>query len=144
MAFGAPYLPTMNKQREDALDLLDLKPGQKIIELGSGDGRMLNSAAKRGIYSVGYELNPILFVISWVATIKYRKFITIKYGDFWRKKWPQTDGIFVFLHTRFMKKLDKKIIREYKGSKIKVVSYAFEIPGKKAVKRKDAMFLYIF
>jgi hypothetical protein len=35
---GAPYVPTLNKQRETALDLLKLKSGQTLIDLGSGDG----------------------------------------------------------------------------------------------------------
>ena len=31
--FGAPYLPTLSKQKEAALDLLDLKKGQTLLEL---------------------------------------------------------------------------------------------------------------
>ena len=49
--FGAPYLPTFNKVQNTALDLLDLKPGQTLIELGSGDGRVMREAAKRKHFS---------------------------------------------------------------------------------------------
>jgi hypothetical protein len=61
---GAPYVPTLPKQREAALDLLKLKPGQTLIDLGCGDGAMLIAAAKRGINSVGYEINPLLALIA--------------------------------------------------------------------------------
>ncbi|HEU4984185.1 MAG TPA: class I SAM-dependent methyltransferase, partial [Nitrososphaera sp.] len=60
--FGPPYLPTLRRNIDAALDLLDLKPGQTMLDLGSGDGRVLVAAAKRGINVVGIELSPVLAV----------------------------------------------------------------------------------
>ena len=37
--FGPPYLPTLAPNLKTALDLLDLKSGQTVLDLGSGDGR---------------------------------------------------------------------------------------------------------
>ena len=48
LPFGAPYLPTMKNQRENALDLLGLRPGQTLVDLGSGDGSILVLAAHIG------------------------------------------------------------------------------------------------
>jgi hypothetical protein len=140
--FGAPYLPTMKQQQLQAIELLDLKPGQTMLELGSGDGRMLIAAARQGIKSVGYELNPILFIVSKIICFKYRKFVKIYYGNFWYKKWPKAEGIFVFLHPRFMKKLDSAVKEQYAGQSVKLVSYAFKIPGQKPLKTKNALYLY--
>ena len=140
--FGAPYLPTMKQQQLQALELLDLKPGQTMLELGSGDGRMLIAAARQGIKSVGYELNPILFIVSKIICFKYRKFVKIYYGNFWYKKWPKAEGIFVFLHPRFMKKLDSAVKEQYASQSVKLVSYAFKIPGQKPLKTKNALYLY--
>lgn len=139
---GAPYVPTLKKQQQDALDLLQLHPGQTLLELGSGDGRMLRAAAEKGIKAVGYELNPILVVISYVFCFKYRHLISIHWGNFWQKDWPVTDSIYVFLLQKYMPALDTKITQEYVGKNVKVVSYAFEIPGKKPIKVKDALYLY--
>ncbi len=36
-------------------DLAEIKPGEKHIELGSGDGRFIQEAIKRGAISIGYE-----------------------------------------------------------------------------------------
>lgn len=140
--FGAPYLPTLKQQQTDALEMLDLKPGETLLELGCGDGRMLVAAAKQGINSVGYELNPIIYLVAKVVTFKYRQQAKVEFGNFWNKKWPAADGIYVFLHTRFMDNLDKKIIQQYYGKKIKLVSYAFPITTKKAATEKGALFLY--
>jgi hypothetical protein len=141
IAFGAPFLPILKPQVPRALDLIDLKPGDKILELGSGDGRILIEAAKRGIYSVGYELNPLLVIYSWLLTIRYRKFVKIIWGNYWHKKLPPADGIFVFLLQPYMEKLDTKIIQEAKKP-IKLVSFAFTIPNKKPAKESKGLFLY--
>ncbi len=141
VAFGAPYLPTLSRQTETALDMLDLRPGQTLLELGSGDGRVLKAAAKRGLRVIGYELNPILVAVSRIATWRYRQKVQIIWGDYWRSDWPQADGIFVFLLDRYMTKLDKKITRSYKRP-IRLVSFAFKIPGKKETASNNGLFLY--
>lgn len=140
---GAPYLPTLNKQVEAALDLIDLKKGQTLLELGSGDGRVLLAAAKRGINSIGYEINPILVLISLIRTIKYRHKVKIIWANYWRKDWPRADGVFVFLIERYMLKLDN-YLKLYPYKPIKLVSFAFKIPGKKIVKTKSNTHLYIY
>lgn len=139
--FGAPYLPTLKAQQETALDLLSLKPGQKLVELGSGDGRMLKAAAKRGIYSTGFELNPILVLWSRLYTFRYRDKITIKTRNFWAVPLPQCDGIYVFLLDKYMKKLDKKVTQQ-KHNSVALVSFAFVVPGKKHITEKNGLYLY--
>ena len=138
--FGAPYLPTLKHQKKAALDLLDLKPGQTILEAGSGDGRVLKAAAERGINAIGYELNPLLVLISWLLTFKQRNRVKIIWGNYWNKDWQEADGIFVFLHSEYMEKLDKKMSLINKP--IKLVSVIYQMPNRKPVKKKSGVFLY--
>lgn len=140
--FGAPYLPTLRKQTEIALDLLEVKKGMTILELGSGDGSVALAAAKRGAIVTGYELNPILVIVGKLRCMRYRDQVRIHWANYWQVKWPVTDGVFVFLLDKYMMKLDKKIIQQYNGKKVKLVSFAFEIPGRKPLKKKGGMFLY--
>lgn len=141
--FGAPFLPTLNKQVRPALELLDLKPGQTLLELGSGDGRILKAAAEQGIYCVGYELNPFLVVVSMFRCLRQRKYVTVVWGNYWRKTWPPADGIFTFLLNPYMSKLDKAL-QNYSHKPVKLVSFAFEIPGKKPQKQRRGLFLYTY
>ncbi len=142
--FGAPYLPTMKKQAEEALDMLALKPGQTMLELGCGDGRVAKAAARRGLKVVGYELNPILALVAWLQTLKYRGQVKIVWGNYWRRDWPDCDGIFVFLLDKYMKKLDKKIVqkKQAQGKPIRLLSYTFLVPGRQTSAQKGALFLY--
>ncbi|MBI1856685.1 hypothetical protein HY003_03165 [Candidatus Saccharibacteria bacterium] len=143
IAFGAPFLPTLKPQIAIALDLIDLKPEQTLLELGSGDGRVLVAAAERGLKVVGYEINPLLVLYSWLRTRKYGRNVRIIWGNYWNKKWPPVDGIFVFLLNRYMPKLDKKIIQE-SDNNVKLVSFAFIVPGRKPVKIRHGVYLYIY
>jgi SAM-dependent methyltransferase len=139
--FGAPYLPTLKKQISVAFELLDLRPGQTLLELGCGDGRVLKAAAERGLNVVGYELNPILALAARLHTWRYRKQVKIIWGNYWRAGWPEAHGIFVFLLDPYMEKLNKKIIQEC-SKPVNLVSFAFKIPGRPITKEKDGLYLY--
>lgn len=144
LLFGAPFLPTMKNQTASALDLLALKRGQILLELGCGDGRVLKAAAQRGIRGVGYEINPLLVLYARLHTWRYRQLVSIRWGNYWQAKWPPTDGIFVFLLDKYMVKLDNCITQKYKGKKVKLASVAFEIPHKKPQKTLHGVFLYAY
>lgn len=141
LIFGAPYLPTQKNQSATALDLLDLKKSQILYELGCGDGTVLLCSAKRGITSVGYELNPILYFIAKIRCLRYGELISVKFGNFWQADLSPADGVYVFLLDRFMKKLDKKLSSELKTG-VKLASYTFKIPGKKTIVEKSGIFIY--
>jgi SAM-dependent methyltransferase len=143
LLFGAPYLPTLKPQIKAALDLADLKAGDHLLELGCGDGRVLLAAAKRGLRVTGYELNPWLALLAWLRTRRYRRQVKVVWGNFWRAGWPEAQAIFTFLLPKYMSKLDKKVI-QYGRKPVKLVSFAFEIPGRRPAKVKDGVFLYLY
>lgn len=143
LLFGAPYLPTLSVQAKAALDLVDLKPGDHLLELGCGDGKVMIAAADRGLRVTGYELNPILAAIAWIRTRRYGKRVKVVCGNFWGIKLPPSEGIFVFLLPKYMTKLDTKITQESSKS-VKLVSFAFKIPKKKISEESQGVFLYTY
>ena len=139
---GAPYLPTRRNQVEQALALAELKKGDTIIDLGSGDGAVLIVAARQGIHAIGYEINPLLWLISIIRTLRYSRLVSIKLVSFWDVKLPKTDAVFVFLLSKYMPRLDTKLKKELpKGTK--VVSYAYKIKPKH-ITQNNGLFLYIY
>ena len=53
-----PYVPTPQDVVERMLDMAKVKPGEYLIDLGSGDGRIVVTAAQRGARAYGVDLNP--------------------------------------------------------------------------------------
>jgi 16S rRNA A1518/A1519 N6-dimethyltransferase RsmA/KsgA/DIM1 with predicted DNA glycosylase/AP lyase activity len=139
--FGAPFLPTLKPQIQAAFDVSQLKEGQTMLELGCGDGRVVLAAAKQGVKVIGYELNPILALVAWYRTRRYRKNAKIICGDFWKKTWPEADVIFVFLLDKYMEKLNKRCV-QYPYKPVKLVSFAFKIKDLSPVAENHGVMLY--
>jgi hypothetical protein len=60
----AVWVPTTAQMVEKMLDMAQVTPKDFVIDLGSGDGRMVIAAAKRGARALGVEYNNDLVVLS--------------------------------------------------------------------------------
>ncbi len=138
---GATYLPVMHRDAEAMLDLADLKPGEMLIDLGSGDGRLLREAARRGARGIGYEINPWLYLVSRIVLWRYRKRVRVHLRDYWLLPLPEADVIYVFLIERYMERLDEKLGREI-ARPTRVVSYVFSIPRRTPERSLPNAWLY--
>jgi len=58
------WVPTPEELVSAMLDLARVGAGDCVIDLGSGDGRIVIAAAKRGAQAVGYEFNPDMVKLS--------------------------------------------------------------------------------
>ena len=114
-----------------ALELLDLRPGELLFDLGCGDGRILIEAARRyRVRAVGVEIRR------WLASLARRNalkagvgdLVQIIRGDFFRISLTRADAIVLYLSTKVNEALKPKLERELKPG-ARVVSIFFPIPG---------------
>jgi SAM-dependent methyltransferase len=57
----APYVPTPKEVVDRMLQLAEVRDGDVVYDLGSGDGRIVITAAGRyGVKAVGFEIDPSL------------------------------------------------------------------------------------
>lgn len=138
---GAPYLPIMRRPAIELLDLAGLQSGDTLIDLGSGDGRLLKMAAQRGARAIGYEINPWLYAISLINCYSHRDRIEIHLADYWRVKLPPANVISVFLIQRYMSRLDVKLSKELTRPTV-LVSYVFSLPDRKPSQTTKNAFRY--
>lgn len=60
-----PFVPTPQDIVERMLELAEVKPGDVVYDLGSGDGRIVITAAKKyGVKATGFEIDPELIARS--------------------------------------------------------------------------------
>lgn len=104
--FGAPYVPTLNAELKRAFtELYPLKPSDVVVDLGSGDGRVLLEAARHGAKAFGYELNPLLVVIS---KLRLSSKADIRLADMWSVTLPaETTLVYVFTVSRDSQRLGR-------------------------------------
>jgi len=132
---GALYVPTDPKMTEDMLDVAMLASGDKLVDLGSGDGRLVIAAAKRGIPAVGYEINPLLVFISRrkARAAGVEELATFYRRDFWHADLSAYSVVMVFGIGHIMARLERKLDKEL-ASGSRVVCNLFALPNWKGKK----------
>jgi SAM-dependent methyltransferase len=141
---GAPYVPTKRRDIESALEMMQLKPGDTVVDLGSGDGSVLKIAADKGHRAVGYEINPLLVLISrW--RLRGHRDARVVFGDFRLLQLPDdTRAIYMFSAGAFITSMGEYLKREVgrMGHPVTVVSYGFKLSGEKPVATSGALAKY--
>ncbi len=140
---GAPFVPTSKKKIKIVLEFADIKKGQRVAELGSGDGRLVVALAKMGAIIDGFEINPILVLASRfdILRLGLRKKASIYLQSFWDKNLSSFDLVVIYGVPSIMPKLTTKISKELKSNS-KVISVDFKIPSLKLIKQEDSVYLY--
>lgn len=142
---GAPYVPTHRRSIDEIFSLHDFKPGEVLVDLGSGDGRVLKAAAGRSVQAIGYELNPFLALYSRWRLRAHRKHAQVLMGDFWRQPLPaDTAVVFVFLAGPFMAKLERKLQHEATrlNRELVLMSYGMKLGGREPDREHDGFMVY--
>lgn len=140
---GAHYVPTPSEKLIRMLRLAQLVPGERLVDIGSGDGRLVIEAAREGAKAYGFELNPALV---WWSRRKIRAAhlegqVEISWKDFWRQDFSSFDVVTVYGISHIMGALEKKLLRElHPGSR--VVSNTFPFPSWKG-DSEGGVFLYV-
>jgi hypothetical protein len=141
---GAPYVPTKRGDIDTAFGMMNLKPGDTLVDLGSGDGIVLKAAAAKGYRAVGYEINPLLVLISRWRLRKYPD-AKVFFGDFRHAQLPSdTKAVYIFSAGAFVTSMRQYLGREVTrlGHPVVVVSYGFRLPDENLVENKGALMLY--
>jgi hypothetical protein len=111
---GAVYVPSTPEKARQMADLSGVAVGEKAADLGSGDGRVVIECARRGAEAHGFEVNPILVLLSRRnirrAGMQDRAFIHWK--SFWRARLSPFDAVTVFQGSFVMRRLERKLRKE--------------------------------
>lgn len=126
----APFVPSPRKVADAMMELADVKPGDRVVDLGSGHGTILLSAARRGATVVGYELSWPLVILSWIRIwlAGYGSRARVIRQDFFFAKLNDIDVVACYLFPQAMAQMKPKFEGELKKG-ARVVSATFKIHG---------------
>lgn len=134
--FLAPYVPSPLPVIEQMLRIANLKPGEVLFDLGSGDGRTVTMAAKNfSARAVGIELREDLAkkALNSIHEEGLANRITIVNGDLFNVNLKSADVVFLYLTTSANEKIRSKLETELKKG-VRIVSHDYEIVGWKPTK----------
>ena len=123
------WVPTPYSLVEKMLDLAKVTPQDYVMDLGSGDGRNIIAAAKRGARATGVEYNPDMVELSRRTAEKagVSDKATFVQGDMYEADISQATVMALFLLPENMRRLTPKFLALKPGSRI--VANAFGIDG---------------
>ncbi|MDP9441700.1 MAG: class I SAM-dependent methyltransferase [Actinomycetota bacterium] len=138
---GWPFWAATSDERiELALDLAALSPGERFLDLGCGDGRVLLRAAReRGALVGGVELDPTLAAQARVLLEENGVAGTVLEADF--AEVPlDADVVFAYLSPATLQRLIPRLHQLPPGARVVTTGYA--IPGWLATAGTGGCYLY--
>jgi SAM-dependent methyltransferase len=142
---GAIYFPSKPTAINQMLKLGQVGPKDTLIDLGSGDGRILIAAARLGAKAIGYEINPFLVWRSrrQIHQSKLDKLAKVYWRSFWKADFNQATIITVYLFPHLMNRL-QRLLRKKVNHSLRLVANDYPFSQLKADRRYHKIYLYHF
>ncbi|MEN3353011.1 MAG: hypothetical protein V7640_1169 [Betaproteobacteria bacterium] len=143
-----PYIPSTQQNVDEMLRLAAVQPTDVVYDLGSGDGRVVISAARDwGARGVGIEIDPQLVAESGERARRegLAQRVTFRAGDIFAAKISDATVVTMYLLTSLVHRLEAKLLAELKpGTRIIAHDYGFaEWKPDRHVQISKNFYLYI-
>jgi len=125
----APFDPTPQEVVQRILVVAGIKPGDVLYDLGSGDGRIAITAAKKyGIKAVGFEIDPGLVKLARENARKQgmEKLVEFRQQDFLSVNLAPASVVTLYLSNDGNLTLRPQLMQQLKPG-ARVVSYTFDM-----------------
>jgi hypothetical protein len=132
------WVPSPQALVDRMLNMAKVTPGDFLVDLGSGDGRTVITAAKRGVTSLGIEYNPDLVALSQKAAEAegVTKLARIIQGDIFESDFSKATVVTMFLLPSLNLRLRPTLLEMKPGTRL--VSNSFDMDDWEADERVEA------
>ena len=144
------YVPSSHEVVKHMLDFAELKPKQKHIDIGCGDGRVVLEACKLGADSFGCDVNQTLLRKAWVNAIAagLDGKVNFKYQRAEEVDFSQTDLVTIYTNHFDGGRILRRLLSVLpKGARVVShqdrINYAFVADKTKAVQKNNCNVSYI-
>ena len=122
------WVPTPQEVIAAMLDMAKVTPNDYVIDLGSGDGRVVIAAAKRGARALGVEYNPDMVQLSKENAAKegVAGKATFVNADIFEFDFSQATVVTMYLLPSLNMKLRPKILEMKPGTRIATHAFTME------------------
>jgi cyclopropane fatty-acyl-phospholipid synthase-like methyltransferase len=127
IAWGAPWVPSSPSTIRKMLSMAALQPGQVLVDLGAGDGRIVMTAARQfKAQAIGVEIDPIRCAIAngLIVLTGLRGKARVICGNISSYDCRDADVVTLYLLQNTNQKLKEQLSQQLKPG-AKVVSHTF-------------------
>jgi ribosomal protein L11 methylase PrmA len=143
----APYAQTSPAIVEAMLDLAEIRPGERLLDLGCGDGRIVIAAAHRGAHALGVDIDSRRIAEAEAAALAAGVSERTRFcrGDLFSTPLGEAEVITLYLLPHVNGWLRPRLIAEARPG-TRIVSHAFPMAQWEAtvVRRLGNTLLYLW
>ena len=129
LIWGAPWIPARARVVKKMLHMADVQLGQKVVDLGAGDGRIVIAAARLpGVQAVGVEIDPIRWLIAnaLIMLLGLRDRARVHWGNMFDFDLSDADVVTLYLWRSTNRRLATRLAERLRPG-VKVVSHHFPV-----------------
>jgi SAM-dependent methyltransferase len=134
-----PFVPTPEEAVEQMLEMAEVKPGDIVYDLGSGDGRIvIHAVQKYGAHGVGVDINPerIAEANENARRAGVTEQVEFRQGDLFEADISDATVVTLYLLPSVNERLKPKLLSELKPG-TRIVSHAFNMSGWEPAKEME-------
>lgn len=144
--WGAPWVPVSFRAARKMLKMAEIQPGQKLVDLGAGDGRIVILAAL--VYkakAIGVEIDPIRCFIAnmLILLLGLSRRAHVYHGDMFKFNFSDADVVTMYLLQGTNQKIKPALQHKLKPG-TKVISRTFSLSGWVPVKLDDQTGIFMY
>lgn len=147
LMISTPFYPSRIKALDKAFDELDIEANKnkKFIDLGSGDGRVVLWAAKKGFDAYGVDENPYLILLSRIRTVLFHRGLSkhahIIHGSFNKIDLSEYAVIYMYIYPKHMESLKEKLKKEMSKDAV-ILSNTFTFKDVEPIAKSGHFYIY--
>ena len=135
----APFVSTPPTVVDRMLELADLRPGQLLYDLGSGDGRVLITAVQKyNVKGVGVEISDTLCKATEdrIRALNLGNRVRVIHDDMMNVDLSPADVVIIYLETKSNEILRPKLEKSLRNGTL-VISHDFAVSGWKPNRKEQ-------
>jgi cyclopropane fatty-acyl-phospholipid synthase-like methyltransferase len=129
--WGGPWIPANMRAARRMLQLAGVKPGDTVVDLGAGDGRIVILAARDfQARAAGVEIDPLRCLMAnlWIRMLGLRDGARVQWGNVRSFSVAEADVVTVFLLPRALQSLKDRLMQSLQPG-TRVVAHTFPMNG---------------
>ncbi|MBN1642002.1 MAG: class I SAM-dependent methyltransferase [Anaerolineae bacterium] len=144
--WGAPWARTAMDSVDHMLRLADVQPGECVVDLGAGDGRIVIHAARRfGARAIGVEIDPLRWCVAHAAIRLWglQERARVVRADMFAYDLAGADVVTLYLLPGTNERIRARLEEQLRPG-ARVVSHAFPVQGWTPAASDERRRLYLY
>ncbi len=126
-----PFVATPLHIADAMIGLVAWKGNETVVDLGCGDGRLLEAVKKRHptVIAIGCELSPVIWLMGFLRSLILRTGVSVRFASIFTHDVSNADVVFLYLFPHVMHRLEAKFDAELRPGTL-VVCQTFGFPDR--------------